>query len=618
MCGIIAYIGKRNASEVLIKGLKRLEYRGYDSAGIAISNDDKIEIYKCKGKVEDLEKIINSKNIEANVGIGHTRWATHGVPSDENAHPHQSMNGYFTVIHNGIIENYNELKRFLLDRNYHFKGETDTEILANLFEYLYLENKSIYPDFSPIVAIKTVLHGIIGAYGLTIMCSDCPNQIIAARKGSPLVLGIGKKEYFVASDPSCLIEYTNRIIYLNDLDVAILNRNEFTITDIDDKEQNFEIHKIDLKLEEIEKNGFSHYMLKEIFEQPASIQNAFRGRLNGETNTITLGGLREIFPQLIEKKRIIIIACGTSWHAGLVGEYLIEELARIPVEVEYASEFRYRDPIITEDDAIIAISQSGETANTLAAIQLAKSKNAMVLGICNVVGSSISRETVAGVYTHAGPEIGVASTKAFTSQITVLTMMALSLGLAKNVLDKEKYNSILQELLVIPDKIADFLKSQQKHIENIAEKIKDVSNSIYLGRGYLYPVAIEGALKLKEISYIHAEGYPAAEMKHGPIALIDEKMPVIVIAPKENYYDKITSNIQEVKARHGIIIAIITQGDNVISKLADYVIEIPETKSQLLPLISVVPLQLLSYYVAIKRNCDVDRPRNLAKSVTVE
>lgn len=618
MCGIIAYIGKKKASEILIKGLKRLEYRGYDSTGIAITNNNYIDIYKCKGKVEDLERLIGQKEINSNVGMGHTRWATHGIPSDENAHPHQSMNGYFTVIHNGIIENYNELKRFLLDRGYHFKGETDTEILANLFEYLYIENKSIYPDFSPIVAIKTVLHGIIGTYGLAVMCSDDPNKIIAARKGSPLVLGIGKKEYFVASDPSCIIEYTNRIIYLNDLDVAILNNNEFTITDLDNKEQNFEIHKIDLKLEEIEKNGFDHYMLKEIFEQPNSIQNAFRGRLNGETNTITLGGLREVFPLLNRKKRIIIIACGTSWHAGLVGEYLIEELARIPVEVEYASEFRYRDPIITEDDAIIAISQSGETADTLAAIQLAKSKNAMVLGICNVVGSSISRETIAGVYTHAGPEIGVASTKAFTSQITVLTMIALSLGLAKNVLAKEKYIKILQELTKIPYKISDFLELQQKSIEVIADKIKDVSNIIYLGRGYLYPVAVEGALKLKEISYIHAEGYPAAEMKHGPIALIDEKMPVIVIAPKENSYEKITSNIQEIKARHGIVIAIVTQGDNVISKLADYVIEIPETEAQLLPIISVIPLQLLSYFVAIKRNCNVDQPRNLAKSVTVE
>lgn len=618
MCGIIGYLGDKNATEILIKGLKRLEYRGYDSAGIAIEKNGSIDIYKCKGKVKKLEDLISNIDTFSNIGIGHTRWATHGEPSDINAHPQQSMKGYFTVIHNGIIENYIELKNFLKKRNYIFNGETDTEILANLFEHIYLENKEITSDYTPEEAVRSVLHKVDGTYGLAIVCKENPCSIIAARKGSPLVIGKGIKEYFVASDPSCLIEYTKSVIYLNDFDIAIINKNGIQITDLDNRIQRQNVQNIELKLEEIEKNGFDHYMLKEIFEQPNSIRNAFRGRLNINTEHIMLGGLQEVFPKLQQAKRIIIIACGTSWHAGLVGEYLFEDLARIPTKVEYASEFRYRNPIIFEEDIILAISQSGETADTLAAIQLAKQRNATVLGICNVVGSSIARETVAGVYTHAGPEIGVASTKAFTSQITVLTMMALSLGLSKNIITKEKYKQILKELYIIPDKISDFLKTQTKQINHIAEKIKDATNSIYLGRGYLYPVAIEGALKLKEISYIHAEGYPAAEMKHGPIALIDEKMPVIVIAPKEQTYDKIISNIQEVKARKGLVVAIVTQGDDKVRNIADFTIEIPETEQQLLPLISVIPLQLLSYYVATMRGCNVDQPRNLAKSVTVE
>ncbi|MDR2835217.1 MAG: glutamine--fructose-6-phosphate transaminase (isomerizing) [Bacteroidales bacterium] len=618
MCGIVGYLGFRNATEILINGLKRLEYRGYDSAGIALILDNKLKIYKCKGKVADLENLIKYKNTISTIGIGHTRWATHGEPNDINAHPHQSMKGYFSIIHNGIIENYIELRTFLQEKDYKFIGETDTEILANFFEYVYLKNKTSNENYSPEDAIRACLQKVDGAYGLVILCKDTPNQLIAARKSSPLVIGSAKKEYFIASDASCLVEYTDRVIYLDDNDIAIINNRGLTITDLENNVHNPIFDKIEVKLEEIEKAGFDHYMLKEIFEQPTSIHNTFRGRLNLKDKSITLGGLQEIFPELVKAKRIIIIACGTSWHAGLVGEYLFEELARIPTEVEYASEFRYRNPIIFEDDIILAISQSGETADTLAAIKLAKKSGAKVIGICNVVGSSIARETIAGVYTHAGAEIGVASTKAFTSQITILTMMALSIGLSKKTISKEQFDDILIGISEVPNKIEEFFKTQTDNIKEISEKIYNKKNSIYLGRGYLYPVAMEGALKLKEISYIHAEGYPAAEMKHGPIALIDEEMPVVVIAPKENSYDKIVSNIQEVKARHGIIIAIVTKGEKNLKNVADYIIEIPETEAQLLPLISVIPLQLLAYYIATKLGKNVDQPRNLAKSVTVE
>ncbi|MDL2262031.1 glutamine--fructose-6-phosphate transaminase (isomerizing) [Bacteroidales bacterium OttesenSCG-928-I21] len=617
MCGIVGYIGNRNAVSVLIKGLKRLEYRGYDSAGVALYNDNSCNIYKCKGKVQDLEELIKTKNSEGNIGIGHTRWATHGEPNDINAHPHVSMNNKFVLIHNGIIENYVQLKIALEEEGYTFKGETDSEVLVNLFEYIYTKQLASGEEVTPETVIRKTLQLVEGAYGLVILCKDFPEIMIAARKGSPLVIGIGNNEYFIASDATPIIEYTNSVIYLNDDDVAIITRKNLNLTNLKNIAQNHTIHQVDLKIDDIEKDGFEHYMLKEIYEQPKSIYDTYRGRLDFKSKFLHLGGLHSIFDKLKNAKRIIIIGCGTSWHAGLVGEYLFEELARIPTEVEYASEFRYRNPIINKDDIVIAISQSGETADTLAAIKIAKNAQAIVLGVCNVVGSSIPRETIAGVYTHAGPEIGVASTKAFTTQITVLTMMAMAVGLANNSLSKESFSQLVDGLYIIPEKIKKILEKSEK-IKKIAEKIKNVSNCIYLGRGYLYPVALEGALKLKEISYIHAEGYPAAEMKHGPIALIDEKMPVIVIATKDNSYDKIVSNIQEVKARKGIVIAIVTEGDTTIKSIADYVIEVPEIDFTLAPLLTVIPLQLLSYYIATMRGCNVDQPRNLAKSVTVE
>ncbi|MDR2010604.1 MAG: glutamine--fructose-6-phosphate transaminase (isomerizing) [Bacteroidales bacterium] len=617
MCGIVGYIGNRKASEVLIKGLKRLEYRGYDSAGIALCNNNSCQIYKCKGKVQDLEKLLQDKNAEGSIGIGHTRWATHGEPNDVNAHPHTSMRGNFIIIHNGIIENYSKLKAGLEEEGYVFKGETDTEVLANLFEYVYLNHLNNGDKISPEDIIRETLQMVEGAYGLVILCNDYPDFMIAARKGSPLVIGIGKDEYFVASDATPIIEYTNSVIYLNDDDIAIISRSSLNLTNLKNMKKKPDIQKIDLKIDEIEKGGFDHYMLKEIYEQPRAIRDTCRGRLDFRSKSIHLGGLHNIFDKLAGAKRIIIVACGTSWHAGLVGEYLFEEFARIPTEVEYASEFRYRNPIINKDDIVIAISQSGETADTLAAVQMAKNAGAIVIGICNVVGASIPRETIAGVYTHAGPEIGVASTKAFTAQITVLTMMAMAVGLANKGLTEKEFSQLVDELYIIPEKIEEILE-RSECIRDISEKIKDVSNSIYLGRGYLYPVALEGALKLKEISYIHAEGYPAAEMKHGPIALIDEKMPVIVIATKDNSYDKIVSNIQEVKARKGVIIAVVTEGDVTIKSIADYVIEVPKTDFALAPLLTVIPLQLLSYYIATMRGCNVDQPRNLAKSVTVE
>ncbi len=617
MCGIVGYIGKRDAYDVLIKGLKRLEYRGYDSAGIAVYNGSKYNVYKCHGKVSDLEQHVAGKDATGNIGIGHTRWATHGEPNDVNAHPHVSMNEKFILIHNGIIENYAKLKATLEEKGYTFKGETDSEVLVNFIEYIYNESHAQDENFTPDDAVRAALQLVEGAYGIVVMSSEDPETLTVARKGSPIVIGLGNGEYFVASDASPIIEYTNSVIYLNDLDVATISKTGFNLVNLKDRKAKIDIQQVDLRLDEIEKNGFDHYMLKEIYEQPRAIADTYRGRLSLDTKNLTLGGLHTVMDQLKEAKRIIIVACGTSWHAGLVGEYLFEEFARIPTEVEYASEFRYRNPIINPGDIVIAISQSGETADTLAAIQLAKSKGAIVLGICNVVGSSIPRETVAGVYTHAGPEIGVASTKAFTTQITVLTMMAMQVGLANKGLTEKEFTDLVDELYAIPQKV-ELILQKSESIKQIAEKIKDATNSIYLGRGYLYPVALEGALKLKEISYIHAEGYPSAEMKHGPIALIDEKMPVIVLATKDKSYDKIVSNIQEVKARKGVVIAIVTEGDTTIKEMADYVIEVPYSDFALAPLLTVVPLQLIAYYIAVMRGCNVDQPRNLAKSVTVE
>ena len=617
MCGIVGYIGGRDAYDVLIKGLKRLEYRGYDSAGIALYNGSKYNVYKCHGKVSDLESHVAEQDTTGNIGIGHTRWATHGEPNDINAHPHVSMNGKFVLIHNGIIENYAKLKQTLEEKGYVFKGETDSEVLVNFIEYIYNESHSQDENFTPDDAVRAALLLVEGAYGIVVMSSDDPETLTVARKGSPIVIGLGSGEYFVASDATPIIEYTNSVIYLNDLDVATISRTGFNLTNLKDRKAKIDIQKVDLRLDEIEKNGFDHYMLKEIYEQPRAVADTYRGRLSLDSKNLTLGGLHTVMNELKEAKRIIIVACGTSWHAGLVGEYLFEEFARIPTEVEYASEFRYRNPIINKGDIVIAISQSGETADTLAAIQLAKERGAIVLGICNVVGSSIPRETVAGVYTHAGPEIGVASTKAFTTQITVLTMMAMQVGLANKGLTEQEFTDLVDELYAIPQKI-ELILQKSESIKLIAEKIKDATNSIYLGRGYLYPVALEGALKLKEISYIHAEGYPSAEMKHGPIALIDEKMPVIVLATKDKSYDKIVSNIQEVKARKGVVIAIVTEGDTTIKEMADYVIEVPYSDFALAPLLTVVPLQLIAYYIAVMRGCNVDQPRNLAKSVTVE
>ena len=611
MCGIVGYIGKKEAYPILINGLKRLEYRGYDSAGIAILNNN-INTYKCKGKVSDLENHIANENTHGSIGMGHTRWATHGEPNDINAHPHTSENGHFVIIHNGIIENYTRLKKRLEDRGYSFKSETDTEVLANLIEYIYLKG-----NVSAEIAVRLALTKVVGAYGLVVMSKDEPDQLIAARKGSPLVVGVGNGEYFLASDATPIIEYTHSVIYMNDNDVAIVKRDELILKTVYNNMLEPNIQTLDLDIGEIEKNGFDHFMMKEIFEQPKSIQDTFRGRISSDRKQIYLGGLYNVIDKLVDAKRIIIIGCGTSWHAGLVGEYLLEEFARIPVEVEYSSEFRYRNPVIFKDDIVIAISQSGETADTLAAIHLAKEAGATVIGICNVVGSSIPRETDAGVYTHAGPEIGVASTKAFTAQVTVLTMMAMMIGYKKNTLSESNYHNLISELVQIPDKIENILQRNEE-IKEIAELIKNSSNSIYLGRGFLYPVALEGALKLKEISYIHAEGYPAAEMKHGPIALIDEKMPVIVIATQDKSYEKIVSNIQEVKARKGNVIAIVTEGDTTIKNMADHVIEVPKANEALAPLLTVVPLQLLSYHIAVMRVCNVDQPRNLAKSVTVE
>ncbi|WP_266203680.1 glutamine--fructose-6-phosphate transaminase (isomerizing) [Pontibacter kalidii] len=611
MCGIVAYVGHREASPIIIKGLKRLEYRGYDSAGIALMNGD-LNVYKRKGKVAELEAFIAEQDTHGNIGMGHTRWATHGEPNDVNAHPHYSTSRNIAIIHNGIIENYASLKKLLLEKGHTFQSDTDSEVFINLIEDIRTNNDCTLPE-----AVRLAMHEVVGAYAIVVLAKDSPNQLIAARKGSPLVVGIGEGEYFLASDATPIIEYTNEVVYLNDYELAIINNGELDIRTKEDVKQTPYVQHLEMELESIEKGGYEHFMLKEIFEQPRSILDSMRGRMIAESNHLMMSGIREFENKFVNADRIIIVACGTSWHAGLVAEYLIEDLARIPVEVEYASEFRYRNPIINEKDIVIAISQSGETADTLAALELAKAKGATIFGICNVVGSSIARATDAGAYTHAGPEIGVASTKAFTAQVTVLTLIAMIIGSKRGTLETTKLHELMVELETIPAKVEEALKLNDQIVE-IAEQYKDAPNCIYLGRGYNFPVALEGALKLKEISYIHAEGYPAAEMKHGPIALIDEQMPVVVIATKDSSYEKIVSNVQEVKARKGKIIAIVTEGDTTIPAMADHVIEIPETSEHLMPLLSVIPLQLLSYHIAVMRGCNVDQPRNLAKSVTVE
>ncbi len=614
MCGIVAYIGKKEAYPIIIKGLKRLEYRGYDSSGISLLNNGKINLYKRQGKVVKLEEFAAGKDIKGNSGIGHTRWATHGPPNDINAHPHSSTDGKITLIHNGIIENYGSLRKELISRGYVFKSDTDTEVLVHLIDDIQKNDKVSLSE-----AVRLSLHSVVGAYAIVVLSEDYPNQLVAARKSSPLVVGIGKDgDFFLASDATPIIEYTNKVVYLEDEEIAVVDLAEgLKIFNISNQEITPYVQKLEMQLEALEKGGFEHFMLKEIYEQPRSITDCFRGRLNSSEGWVSLGGLKEYENKIINAPRIIMIACGTSWHACLVGEYLIEDLARINVEVEYASEFRYRNPIISENDIVLAVSQSGETADTMAALELAKSKGATILGICNVVGSSISRITDAGSYTHAGPEIGVASTKAFTAQVTVLTLMALSLAHKKGTISESKFHALLIELEEIPNKVQRILE-KNKLIEEIAAIYKDAPNALYLGRGSSFPVALEGALKLKEISYIHAEGYPAAEMKHGPIALIDEEMPVFVIATKGTSYEKVVSNIQEVKARKGKIVAIVTEGDTQVKELADHVIEIPDTDDHLVPLLATIPLQLLSYHIAVMRNCNVDQPRNLAKSVTVE
>ncbi|RJE70390.1 glutamine--fructose-6-phosphate transaminase (isomerizing) [Reichenbachiella sp. MSK19-1] len=611
MCGIVAYLGNQEAYPLIIKGLKRLEYRGYDSTGVSVHEDGQLQIFKKAGKVAELENSLKSQKLKSTIGIGHTRWATHGEPNDKNAHPHFSSDKKLSIIHNGIIENYSSLKKELESKGYSFASDTDTEVLITFIEDIKSHGLTLE------AAVRQALSTIEGAYAIVIMDQDNPDQLIAARKGSPMVLGIGDKEYFIASDATPIIEYTDEVVYLNDQEIAVISRDEFKIVNIENVEQDPYIQKVELELDAIEKGGYEHFMLKEIFEQPNSISDSMRGRVDRKNNKLTLGGIHEYADHLAEAKRIIIIACGTSWHSGLVAEYLFEEFCRIPVEVEYASEFRYRNPVINEGDVVIAISQSGETADTLAAIELAKSKGAIILGVVNVVGSSISRVSHEGAYLHTGPEIGVASTKAFTGQLSVLTMIVLSTAARKKTITDSKLKDLLSDLENIPEKIKKVLRKNDE-IEKISEKFKDAKNFLYLGRGYNFPVALEGALKLKEISYIHAEGYPAAEMKHGPIALIDEEMPVVVIATRDSSYDKIVSNIQEVKARKGVVIAIVTEGDVLIPNMADYVIEVPQCDEALMPLISVIPLQLLSYHIAIMRGCNVDQPRNLAKSVTVE
>ena len=615
MCGIVGYIGHRDAYPVIIKGLQRLEYRGYDSAGVTLFDGDNIHLAKTKGKVEDLKaKAEATIPTKGRLGLGHTRWATHGVPNDVNSHPHCSNSGDLVIIHNGIIENYESIKQALIKRGYTFESDTDTEVLVNLIEEV--KNKE---GVKLGKAVQIALNQVVGAYAIAVFDKNKPDEIVVAKLGSPLAIGIGENEYFIASDASPFIEYTNNAVYLEDEEMAIVRiGKEIKMRKIKDDAIAYpNILELQLNLEEIEKGGYDHFMLKEIYEQPKAIQDTYRGRLLADKGIIKMAGIDQNLEKFLNANRIIIVACGTSWHAGLVAEYIFEDMARIPVEVEYASEFRYRNPVITERDVLIAISQSGETADTLAAIKLAKEKGAFVFGVCNVVGSSIARETHAGAYTHAGPEIGVASTKAFTTQITVLTLIALKLAQEKGTLSQSKYHECLAELEAVPAKVEKALLSNPL-VEEISQTYKDSSNCLYLGRGYNFPVALEGALKLKEISYIHAEGYPAAEMKHGPIALIDEQMPVVVIATKKGHYEKVVSNIQEIKSRKGKIIAVVTEGDQTVKELADHVIEVPETSESLSPLLTTIPLQLLSYHIAVMRGCNVDQPRNLAKSVTVE
>ena len=612
MCGIVAYAGENSACPFLIQGLKRLEYRGYDSAGIALAGS-RLQIHKCKGRVSDLEGHLISNEVEGQVGIAHTRWATHGEPNDVNAHPHLSMNGHFALVHNGIIENYAGLKAELIRNGYSFQSETDTEVLVNLIEFFYGKGLEINAE----MAIRLALSKVVGAFGIAVICNDVKEELIVSRRGSPLVIGIGEGEYFVASDATPLVGYTKNMIYLSDNDLAIISKNSLILKTEEDKPASFRISRVDRTIGEIEKGDFDHFMLKEIFEQPGTIEDTFRGRVSADRSAIVLGGLMDVFPAILNAKRIILIGCGTSWHAALVGEYLIETYARIPVEVEYASEFRYRNPILTADDVVIAISQSGETSDTLVALRMARERGATILGVCNVVGSSIARETDAGVYTHAGIEIGVASTKAYTAQVTVLTLFAIKLAFAKGELTVELYHEIISELAYVPAKINTILSGHNK-IKEIAAKYKGATNALYLGRGLLFPVALEGALKLKEISYIHAEGYAAGEMKHGPIALVDDNLPVVVVAPKDHYYEKIVSNIQEVKARKGNLIAVVTEGDLILKEMVNDVFEIPESHPAVTPLLAIVPLQLFAYYIAVLRGCNVDKPRNLAKSVTVE
>lgn len=613
MCGIVAYIGSKQAFPIVIKGLHRLEYRGYDSAGVALQNGS-LNIYKKKGKVSDLEAYTRDKNTTGTVGMGHTRWATHGKPDDVNAHPHAGGNNRLVLIHNGIIENYAVLKSALSNHGHTFHSETDTEVLVHLIEEVQQRENLQLEE-----AVRQALTQVHGAYAIVVMDREDPDKLVAARKSSPLVIGIGKDEFLIASDATPIVEHTKKVVYLNDEEVATVTRGgELIVKTLRNEVMTPTIQEIELEIEQLEKGGYDHFMLKEIFEQPATIAECMRGRMNAEEGWVRLGGLDEYKKRMINAQRMIILGCGTSWHAGMIAEYLFEDLARLPVEVEYASEFRYRNPVVRDQDIVLAISQSGETADTLAALGLAKERGAITYGIVNVVGSSIARATHSGSYIHVGPEIGVASTKAFTGQVTMLTVMALILGYERGYLPKSQYQKLVQELALIPGKVDHLLRNCHEQVKYIAGEFKDATNALYLGRGYNFPVALEGALKLKEISYIHAEGYPAAEMKHGPIALIDENMPVFVIATNLSAYDKIVSNIQEVKARKGVVVAVVTEGDQIIKKLADYTIEIPDTEEPLTPLLSVVPLQLLAYHIALLRGCNVDQPRNLAKSVTVE
>jgi glucosamine--fructose-6-phosphate aminotransferase (isomerizing) len=611
MCGIVAYIGPKEAYPIILKGLKRLEYRGYDSAGVALLNHG-LRIYKKKGKVAELEESLLGKNLQANIGIGHTRWATHGEPSDRNAHPHCSSSGKLAMIHNGIIENYAQLKNELIKKGYHFNSDTDTEVLLNFIEDIKLNNHCGIEE-----AMRVALKRVVGAYVIVMLDEDQPDTLFAARKGSPLVIGIGKGEHFLASDASPIIEYTKEVVYVNDYELAIIKSDELILKNLGNEKITPFIQKLDIELAAIEKGGYDHFMLKEIFEQPDTIFDCLRGRLDLQSGTITMAGVQNNIEQLKKANRIIMIACGTSWHAGLIAEYVFEELCRIPVEVEYASEFRYRNPVINKGDVIIAISQSGETADTIVAIEKAKEQGAFIFGVVNVVGSSIARISHAGAYTHAGPEIGVASTKAFTAQLVVLTMIALKVAMEKNSISQDRYLHLIEELHNIPEKVREVLLVDP-HVKKLADKYKTAKDALYLGRGFNFPVALEGALKLKEISYIHAEGYPAAEMKHGPIALVEETLPVLFVATRDSYHEKIVSNIQEIKARKGKVVAVISAGDDVIGQMADDTMVVPEADEVVAPMLSVIPLQLFAYHLGIAKGCDVDKPRNLAKSVTVE